>query len=164
VNGTIPGWRIAGGPSGVFHPGSSQFALPLPDGIQTAFSDGGTIFQTLSETLKPNTTYRLTVYVGRRLDFSFAGYAVALYAGSDLLGSENSQNPAPGRFAASVVTFTSEDADSREGQPLRIVLTSNGPQVNFDKVTLDIVQLAYPAERAASPRSPSSTGETRERC
>ena len=67
-------------------------------------------------------------------------YSVELYAGTELLGSESSQDPTPGDFAISTVIFTSGDPDPLEGEPLQIVLRSTqqeGSQIAFDLVTLD---------------------------
>jgi hypothetical protein len=140
TSGVVDGWETTP-PTGVFYPQTFQFTLPLPDGNQVGYAnfDTGQLAQTLSATLQSNTTYTLTVYVGKRLDCCYPNpYSVELYAGSALLGSENSQDPAPGDFAVSTITFTSSDSDPLEGSPLRIVLKSVGTgQVGFDNVSLD---------------------------
>ena len=142
TSGVVDGWETTI-TTGVLYPQDTQFTLPLPDGNQVAYAnyDSGSLAQTLSATLQSNTTYTLTVYVGKRLDCCYPIlYSVELYAGSVLLGSENSQDPVPGSFAISTVTFTSGDADPLEGSPLRIVLSGLSPgqsQVGFDNVSLD---------------------------
>lgn len=138
TTGFIPDWQTTG-VSGVFHPTSSHFHLPIPSNYQSAYSNGGTISQVLSATLRSSTTYTLTVYVGKRLDCCALDYSIQLYAGGQLLASDNSQDPAPGDFAASVATFSSDAPDPLEGMPLQIVLTSSKPQANFTSVTLDAV-------------------------
>jgi hypothetical protein len=67
-NGPIPGWTIAGGQEGSWQPSSAYLTLPFPNGGIVAFSNGGTISQTLSASLAPDTTYTLSAYVGHRLD------------------------------------------------------------------------------------------------
>jgi len=150
--GDFDGWSTVD-IAGVFYPVSFEFNLPLPDGNQVGYANFGTgqLSQTLSATLQSNTTYTLTVYVGSRLDCCNPNpYSVSLYAGDQLLDSESSQQPDPGDFALSTITFTSDDGDPREGLPLQIVLNSFGTgQTAFDNVSLD----ATPVGR--KPSSPS---------
>jgi hypothetical protein len=61
--GPVDGWTIDSGGFGVFHPNSSYLNLPLPDGNQTAYSNGGTLSQVLTATLQNDTTYVLRVDV-----------------------------------------------------------------------------------------------------
>jgi len=141
IIGSFDSWD-ATDTAGVFYPAPFQFNWPLPDGNQIGFANGASLLtQTLSATLQSNTTYTLTVYVGRRADCcNPSTYSVELYAGTELLGSESSQDPAPGDFAISTVIFTSGDPDPLEGEPLQIVLRSTqqeGSQIAFDLVTLD---------------------------
>ena len=142
VIGLADGWVVTG-TSGVIYPVDFEFNLPVPDGNQVAFAnyDTGQLAQTLDATLLSNTTYTLTVYVGKRLDCCSPGtYIVALYADTELLGYESSQDPSPGDFAVSTVSFTSGDPDPLEGLPLQIVLYATGlgqSQVAFDNVSLD---------------------------
>jgi len=142
TNGSFDSWD-ATETAGVFYPAPYQFNLPLPDGNQIGFANSfSQLAQPLSATLQSNTTYTLTVYVGRRVDCcNPSTYSVELYAGIELLGSESSQDPAPGDFAISTVIFTSGDPDPLEGEPLQIVLRSTqqdgGSQIAFDLVTLD---------------------------
>jgi len=135
--GPIPDWTITG-QSGSFQPNSTYFNLPLPDGNIVAFSNGGTISQTLAASLTANTTYVLSVDAGRRLD-ELAGnntYSIALYAGTTLLNSFSDTIFAIpiGTFADETLTFTS-GATIAPGA-LSIVLTSAGSQTNFDDVRL----------------------------
>lgn len=143
--GPIDGWTIDAGGFGLFHPNDAYFNLPLPDGDQTAYSNGGTLSQALSITLQNDTTYELRVEVGRRLDGYWpAGYQVALFAGSTLIGFESSLNPAAGEFETSLVTYASGPLNPLTGQPLRIQLFSSGAQANFDNVRFDASQSGAP--------------------
>ncbi len=109
----ISSWQISqGGSAGVFNPGASQasrgvISQPVPDGAQIAYNNGGTISQQLSTNLAPNTTYTLSLYVGRRNDISFPGYNVELLAGGTVLASNNSVTPNSGTFAPISFTYTS---------------------------------------------------------
>jgi hypothetical protein len=132
--GPIPDWTTAGtGDAGSWQPTS---AYPAPDGKFIAYSNGGTISQTLAASLTPNTAYTLSVDIGHRPDGLEAGYTIALYAGSKLLDSLSGSNGAIpiGTFADETLSFMS-DAAVAPGN-LRIVLTSAGPQVDFDDVRL----------------------------
>ena len=130
----------------MYHPTATQFTS-VPDGLQTAYSNNGTLSQILTETFLGNTEYSLSVYVGRRADCPdlFPGYSVALYADNDLLASETFlaadrlANPAaplpnPGEFVPVTVTYTSLVADPRH---INIVLGSVAIQNNFDNVRLE---------------------------
>jgi hypothetical protein len=137
--GQIPSWTVTG-KGGSWQTASAYYNLPLPDGSIIAWSDGGTISQTLTgHSLIPNTTYTLSVDVGHRLDLGgglTSNYSIALYAGTTLLNSFSGNNgdiPA-GKFADETVTYTS-GAEVASGD-LRIVLTSGGIQTGFDDVQL----------------------------
>ena len=114
----------------------------VPEGVNFAWSNGGTISQVLANTLQPG-DYSLKVYVGLRADLppTWPGYAVQLYAGDHLLGQESILTPAGGTFALSTVNYHATGTNLYPGQALEIRLVSNGSQVSFDKVTLDYVPL-----------------------
>jgi len=137
--GPIPDWTITGGVAGSWQPSSVSFNMPLPDGSIVAYSNGGTISQTLAASLTANTTYMLSVDVGHRLDGPNGfptNYTIALYAGGTLLNSFSASNGVipMGAFADETVTFTS-GATVPAGD-LMIVLTSAGAQADFDNVRL----------------------------
>jgi PEP-CTERM motif len=145
--GPIPDWMMTGA-GGSFQPNSAIFNLPLPDGSIIAYSNGGTISQTLSTSLAANTTYVLSVDVGFRLNGAVDAttYSLALYAGGMLLNSFSSSNDIIpiGTFADETVTFTS-GASVTPGQKLSIVLTSGGQQADFDNVRLTESAVPEPA-------------------
>jgi hypothetical protein len=146
---SIPGWTISGGSgglgAGVWNPSVDQVGpgddfLPVPDGVNVAWSNGGDISQTLGAILTVGYRYTLTVYIGGREGiYSNQQYAVIL-AGGNELGSYpgfNSANPA---WYNATVTYTSMPGDINAGQPLMIKLMNNGSypgQINYDKVALD---------------------------
>ncbi|MBW4565508.1 MAG: hypothetical protein KME32_31390 [Mojavia pulchra JT2-VF2] len=136
----ITGWSVINtGNPGVFNPSSNSFNSVL-DGIQTLYSNGATVYQTLPTTLAPNTIYTLGISVGRRLDFTtFPGFTIELRAGNTVLASANQTNipvPSPGKFERLTLTYISPSSVP-VGQPLEIRLKSAGAQTNFDFVTLD---------------------------
>jgi hypothetical protein len=142
TNGVITGWTLTApdiGSEGVLCNNGNFFPVPpgLPDGVNFAWSNGGTISQVLADTLKPG-YYSLQVYVGHRADLSaWPPYAVQLYAGGQLLAQESSLTPAGGTFALSTVTYRAALNDPYLGQPLEIRLVTNASQTSFDKVTLN---------------------------
>jgi hypothetical protein len=134
--GPIPGWTTVG-VAGSWQPSSSYFNLPLPDGNIVAFSNGGTISQTLTGiSVLANTSYTLSVFIGN----SFVGYtntySIALDAGSTVLCSFSGSSPtiAAGTFAQQTCSFPSGSVVP--SGDLSIVLTGGGPQAVFDNVTL----------------------------
>jgi hypothetical protein len=141
ANPTIGQTNLPGGWYG------SPANLPTGAGNQIAWSNGGTISQTLSATLQANTVYTLDVYVGRRQNVAFAGYNIELYAGGNLLASNNSVTPAEGTFAPVTVSYTS-GISVTPGQALEIRLTSLtglNAQTNFDLITLDAASIPEPS-------------------
>lgn len=133
----IVGWVNSTG--GAFHPNigpTGSFSNPVPDGVNTAWLNGGSATQQLAATLAADTTYTLMVEVGDRRDNVFPGYSVALLAGGTVLASESALKPNDG-FLTSVVSYTTAGSSPLFGRPLAIRLTANATQVNFDNVRLD---------------------------
>lgn len=139
----IPGWVTTGG-TGSFHPSSAFFDLPLPNGSIVAYSNSGTISQTLSFSLAPNTTYTLSVDVGHRLDGYATNYTIDLLAGSMILGSFAGSNAVIplGTFQNELLSFTS-GATVPSGN-LGIELFSAGIQTDFDNVQLTALPAPEP--------------------
>jgi hypothetical protein len=133
----MPGWTVVGS-GGLFQPSSSYFNLPLPDGNIVAYSNGGSISQTLAVSLIANSTYTLSVFVGDRLDQLFSNYSIALMAGSTNLCTFAGSNASitPGTFADETCTYHS-GATVPPGN-LEIVLASAGTQTDFDNVSLKV--------------------------
>ncbi len=111
-----------------------------PNGSQIAYSNGGTISQTLTgTTLQADTKYTLSASVGRRrIVGNFSGlYNIELYAGTNFLASKDDIIPNLGDFADVSFSYTTAGIGTLPTGDLRIVLTSNGTQVGFDNITLD---------------------------
>jgi len=130
----IPDWMATGpGDFGSWHT-ASGFG---PNGVTVAYSNGGTISQTLTGTsLIPNTTYTLSVQVGHSFDGNVTDYSIALWAGTTPLKTFSGNNGVIpiGTFANETLSFTS-GAEPASGD-LRIVLTSAGKQGDFAHVGL----------------------------
>jgi hypothetical protein len=153
----LGGWTFDSGVNngGFANPTIGQTNLPgswygpsptLPNGNQIAWSNGGTISQTLSATLQANTRYTLGAYVGRRVsNAAFAGYNIELLAGNTVLASNNSVTPVAGDFVYVPVSYTTVGSDPLLGQALQIRLTSLGTQANFDNITLDAASIPEPS-------------------
>lgn len=137
--GPIPNWT--GG--GSWQPNSNCFNMPLPSGSIVAYTNGGTISQTLTATLQPNSTYTLSVYVGHRLDGFVDTYTIALQAGSTVLASLNGSNstiPA-GQFAQ--VTLNYSTGSTPPSGNLEIVLTSGSSQLDVTGLQLNGPGIQY---------------------
>jgi hypothetical protein len=147
--GPIPGWSITGA-TGSFAPSSTYFSLPLPDGSIVAYTNGGSISQTLTGiSLLPNSIYTLSVDIGRRFDVFAAGYSLSLTDGSNVFctsGDSNASVPA-GTFVD--VTLTCATGSSAPAGFLGIDLTGAGRQIDFDNVQLSVVSAVSTPEPGA---------------
>lgn len=137
--GSIPGWATTG-VDGQFQPGTQDGNLThfstLSDGITSAYSNGGTISQTVGVTVEEGVTYTLLVDLGARNDASFDGSAELILAGT---GSTTDvacvgAAPTPGNWSTCTATFTG--TASEVGDSITIELASSGTQGNFDDVRL----------------------------
>ena len=142
------GWTLIEGAFGTFNPLAISFP-GVPDGENTAYSNGGTIAQVLAAVLEANTVYTLEVELGNRPETPFPGFAVQLWAGNSLLAEDVSSFEPPGQgFTTSVVTYVALPGDTVAGQSLEIRLVSFGIQVNFDDVKLYGAPLPAPGALA----------------
>lgn len=134
--GPIPGWSMTGrGGSQVLS--SNYYTSSAPGNGLMAFSNGGTISQTLTGIgLNPDSTYTLSVYVGDRLDGETSNYSFSLEAGSTILAtfSGYTGNITPGTWQQEFLTYTT--GDTAPSGDLTILLTSAGTQTDFDDVSL----------------------------
>jgi HpiC1 cyclase len=151
--GPIPGWSITGS-TGSFEPSSSFFSLPLPDGSIVAFTNGGSISQTLTGiSLLPNSIYTLSVDVGRRFDVVTANYSLSLTDGSNVFCTSNGSNGSVPAGTFVDVTLTCATGASAPAGFLGIELTGDGRQIDFDNVQLSV-------ESAVSTPEPSALALT----
>jgi hypothetical protein len=135
-SGPIPGWTISG-TGGSFHPNSTYFNLPLPDGSVVAYSNGGTISQTLTGTSElANTFYTLSVWVGDRKGIPNTPFSIAVDLGATSLCSQSGFTNDLGSGAFMDITCSFSTNSFVTPGDLSIVLTSGGTQTAFDNVTL----------------------------
>jgi hypothetical protein len=128
----------------------------LPAGPTVAFSNGGTISQTLAGIgLQPNTTYRLSVYIGHRLDGFITNYTLSLQAGSTVLQSVSGSDSTitAGTFANIVLTYTT--GGTVAPGDLTVVLTIAGSQIDLDGVQSQRqpIRQRFPRSSTTSPCS-----------
>ena len=153
-DGPIPGWTVSGAEGGSWMFNSSYYSVAPPDGSIVAYSNGGTISQSLAGvSLQPNSIYTLSVFVGDRLDSDFTRYSLSLTAGTTVLGTFSDWNYLipMGTFQQEFLTYTT--GNSVAAGDLGVSLTSAGPQSDFDDVQLTLVPLdpAFQAETADTP-------------
>ncbi|MEX0866655.1 MAG: FecR family protein [Pirellulales bacterium] len=135
-----------------------EFVQAVPEGEQMCFLNEGAMSQSLDERLQALAAYHLTVWVGNRLGAYSPNYTVELCAGDRLLASTtNAPQPAKGQFGLVVVQFEAPADHESVGEPLKIVLKSNGglatrTQNHFDHVRLGVRYAATTLpERPAEP-------------
>lgn len=151
TTGSINGWnQISGSNSlyGVVYFTTTSVINPTAiDGNQTAAlrEGSGILGQTLGINLTANTPYTLSIWIGARTDFPYAGYTFGFFtsAGTALVTETNAVTPVAGTWVNRILTFTALTGNPNLGQPLQIRFGETEPstssQTVFDKVTLDVV-------------------------
>ena len=151
-------WTVydpAGVYSGTFRPLSNGPGSPwdsIPDGVQVAFSNGGTLTQDLTAVIIPDMTYTLSVWVSQRWSAGFFLPEIQLLGGVTPVITMNNANPGgatPTKLADGNYTWedwsmswTAPTSGPLIGQTLSIVLGSHAPvgfdatQTDFDNVSL----------------------------
>jgi len=125
--------------SGVWYPYSSQLSQGPTDGLQVAWSNGGSLSQTLTSVLTANTQYTLNVDLLNRTDGLInISSTVELLAGSNVLGSSTVTGGIGGTNVLQTVSFFS-GVSPYVGQNLGIALISGGGQSDWDNVRLTSV-------------------------
>ncbi len=133
-SGAIPGW-ITTGATGQFQPGSAGFYNFVPDGLTVAYSNGGSITQTVGATAVAGRTYTLSTAFGVRNDIANPG-SIRLLVGANTIFATGIA-PTPGNWATYTASYTATLADA--GSAISIELVSPGSQGGFDNVALTAV-------------------------
>lgn len=129
----IPGWTN-GGTSGQFQPLTAQLNY-IPDGTTVAYTNGGTIAQTIAATAVAGRTYTLTADLGFRKDVPDPGF-VNLMIGTVIVTATGVPSPSSGNWATYMARYTALASDA--GSAIGIVLGSPGAQGDFDNVRLSV--------------------------
>lgn len=137
LNDPVPGWNGTG-IFGQFQPGPASgnftFFNSVPDAITVAFSNGGSLSQTVVVVAVPDVTYTLSVDVGYRKDVHDIG-TVELIVGSNTIAAPIPNPPQfSGDWVTDTITYTATAADA--GAPITIVLSSPDVQGDWDNVRL----------------------------
>lgn len=142
----IPGWVNSGGTNGQFQPGSSSgnhtYFDYIPDGSLTvAYTNGGSISQTLGATAVAGRTYTLTTDFGVRHDTPNPGSITLTIGLANIVAT--GAIPPSGGWSTYTATYTATGADA--GGAIRITLDSPGGQGDFDHVQLSGSTVPEPA-------------------
>lgn len=135
TNGPIAGWT-ASGATGLFTPGpaaNTTYFNYMTDGITAAYSNGGSILQTLLDTVQLGTVYTLMVDQGVRKDLADPGNISLMIGGMAFTASGVAA--APGAWSTYTVSYVGTAADV--GKSIGISLVSPGSQGVWDNVRLD---------------------------
>lgn len=127
----IPGW-VTTGATGQFQPGTAGFYNFVPDGLTVAYSNGGSITQTVGVTAVAGTTYTLSTAFGVRNDLSSPA-TIRLLVGSNSILATGTV-PSSGNWSIYTASYTATGADV--GGAISIALDSLGSQGGFDNVQL----------------------------
>ena len=134
----IPGWTVTG-PTGEFQPGppaTTTYFDSVPDGITVAYTNGGSILQTVGATVQLGFTYTLLVDQGVRHDFPDPGLVELLIGGGPTILA-GGVPAAPGTWSTYTATYVGTAADV--GKSISIALVSTGTQGDWDNVRFDAV-------------------------
>ena len=133
----IPGWLVTGNLTGQFQPGvqAGNFAYfnSVPDGITVAYTDGGSISQTVAATVALGVTYTLSVDQGVRHDNSDPGIIELLIGGNAPIIAAGIP-ASPGDWSTYTATYTGLAGDI--GKSISIELFSSDVQGDWDNVRL----------------------------
>jgi len=136
--GPIPGW-VNGGTSGQFQPGGPAGTVPnayyntLDTGPTEAYTNGGTISQTVGATVQVGVVYTLLVDLGARLDEGFTGVADLLINGNQYFATGT---PILGGFATFTAIYTGVAADAGDSITIELSDPTFTGQGDFDNVRL----------------------------
>ena len=140
--GPIPGWNennnnscqqnITG-----YYGAASEPNPPAYDGTYFAFSNGGTISQTVSPTIVAGDTYDLQVAVLSRTDAPNDALVQLEIGNTVVATAPTTGTNYSGTWSLENAVFTANAGEA--GQQLTILLSSSGVQGGFDDVTLTAV-------------------------
>ena len=145
----IPGWVSSGVANGQFQPGSSSGNFTyfdyIPDGVTVAYTNNGSIAQTVAATAIAGHTYVLQADFGVRHDISNPGFMVLSVGNGTSLAAGTL--PVPGSWSTFTASYTALAGDA--GGAITISFDTLGSQGDFDNVRLsDTTAVPEPASWA----------------
>jgi hypothetical protein len=145
INDPVPGWSGTAS-FGQFRPGPASgnlaFFNSVPDGLTVAYSNGGSLAQTVAAAAVTGVTYTLSVDIGYRNDIPDNG-TVELVVGSNHIANPILSPPQlSGNWVTDTIVYTAIGADA--GAPISLVLSSPGAQGDWDNVRLSDNATAIP--------------------
>jgi hypothetical protein len=146
---TIPDWTVTGNVYGQFQPGpptTLTYFDTVPDGITIAYTNGGSISQTVGSTVVVGVVYTLLVSVGVRNDEPDPGTEALVVNGNTYLATGTPASP--GHWSTYTATYTGLAGDL--GDAITIQLASPGAQGDWDNVQLSSATSASGVPEPAS--------------
>lgn len=135
-------WGVFSAPGG-FYPSAGTQSGPFAAYFRS--TSDMRVKQVLSDTLQTNTTYTLTIAVGKRTTVNAGTYFFQLLAGGVPLATATGTAPASGTFSDVALVHATGATDAQLGQPLEIRIGNNGGgdhAVDFDNVRLTSAPVA----------------------
>lgn len=130
----IPGWTTTGDGTGQWIIGGFAGNPSATDGNVIAYSNGGTIFQTVGNAVA-GASYTLQVDMLHRTDLPAAG-TVELEINGVSVATASGVDGGSGTWSTWTANYTATATDA--GQSLSILLGSSGAQADFDNVRLSV--------------------------
>lgn len=148
----MPDWTVTG-LVGVADPAGIWTGIwgPVPDGKQFGYVINGSVEQTLSDALLPNTAYTLSIDVGTTTDGSQSpgtSYSVSLFAGANLLTAVVPVAPPAGAWTTLTATYTTGASVLPGNLTIQMAYArldiSTPDTFHFDNVRLDAMPVPEP--------------------
>jgi hypothetical protein len=136
--GPIPDWTTVGD-TGLFQPGNplnTTYFNTLPDGPTVAYTNGGSVSQTVGTTTVAGDTYTLNVEVGFRKDVPDPGTVTLFIDGNPFVASGT-----PQQLSGNWSLYTAIGIATTTGGLITIDLSSPSAQGDWDSVTLSATPL-----------------------
>jgi hypothetical protein len=145
-NHSVVGWDLDSGGFGTML--TSGFPVASTNGgVNNAWSNGGTISQSLTDILAIG-SYDLSVLFGDRTDTPFPTASIELWAGATLIGLISQASVPDGTWVNGTSNIVIGGGHAALGETLEIKLISGGVQNLFDDVSLNYTAVPEPSTLA----------------
>jgi|GEM_PF-2490481 len=121
----------------VENPTTSDYPSGVPNGTNVAtLGTGGTISQTLSETIVAGADYQVSLSAGRRSGDAQGTYEIRLFAGATQVASQTGVDPAAsGAFNLGLLEVDASTLSGFEGEQLRVEIAHiSGGNIDIDNI------------------------------